>query len=109
MNIFKRFKARLRFRRAIQIADEALQKTGLRHFVIPTPNGLVVVDRRNFRRLRNKRYINRRAVYRELPNNCVYCTPYRNGEGALSQEMIKDRFEEYIEYLKLMKNIEKEG
>lgn len=81
MNIFKKIFASLRFREAIEKAENAYRTTGNRHYVIPAPSKkkLLVVDRSNFRTLKRKHYINQKRTCDELLRDCFYCTPDRGG------------------------------
>lgn len=100
MNIFKKFKAYLRFREAIRQADKAYVNTNQRHYVLPTPDGmLIIMNRKNFRELKRKGYIDRRAYVLGLENGCLYCTPYGNGTRGMNNETREERFKRYIEIL----------
>lgn len=92
MNFFSKFKASLRLREAIKIADKAHSISGERFYVLPQHlskgKRLIVIDRRNFRKLRIKHYINRDARVFDLVRECFYCTGYRDGNQYLSP---KDR------------------
>lgn len=100
MNIFKKFKAYLRFREAIRQADKAYVNTNQRHYVLPTPDGmLIIMNRKNFRGLKRKGYIDRRACILGLESGSLYCTPYANGTRGMSTETRKERFKRYIEML----------
>lgn len=87
MNPFKKLKAYLRYREAVRKADEAHVQTGERYYVIPASGKnktLLIMNRTNFRKLKQKNYITRKAFVRDLEKECFYCTPYRNGTGKLS-------------------------
>lgn len=100
MNIFKKFKAYLRFREAIRQADKAYVNTNQRHYVLPTPDGmLIIMNRKNFRELKRKGYIDRRAYVLGLEKGCLYCTPYGNGTRGMNDETREERFKRYIEIL----------
>lgn len=100
MNIFKKFKAYLRFREAIRQADKAYVNTNQRHYVLPTPDGmLIIMNRKNFRELKRKGYIDRRAYVLGLEKGCLYCTPYGNGTRGMNNETREERFKRYIEIL----------
>ena len=61
MNIFKRIRASLRLHEAIRQAEKAHQENGGRYYVMPTSGvsgQLVIMDRNNFRKLKQKHYIN---------------------------------------------------
>lgn len=101
MNPFKKIKAYLVYREAVTKANEAHQKTGERYYVMPTADKkktLIVMDRRNFRKLKQKAYINRQANIRHLENHCFYCTPYKNGMGELHPIDIETKKEHYYQW-----------
>lgn len=97
MNIFIKFKAYLRFKEAMRQADEKLETTGQRHYVLKGKYcDLVVTDRINFRRLRMKHYItNKNAKMVDVAKECLYHTPYASGNGAMDAEKLAQRWVEY--------------
>lgn len=100
MNIFRKFVARLRFREAVKRADAAHVKNGHRYYILPTKGGkLVIMDRKNFRLLRSKRYIFRGAKVPDLVVKSLYFTPYRNGNGGITEEARQKGFERYLSFL----------
>lgn len=100
MNIFKKFKAYLRFREAVKKADEAHLINGQRYYVLPTEDGkLVIMDRKNFRGLRRKGYLSSSVSIAILANSCIYCTPDPRGKGGVPEELLKEKFNDYIEFL----------
>ncbi len=81
-------KAKLVYSLAVQKANYAHEETGERYYVMPSTDGkLVVVDRRNFRLLKRKHYINQNANIGTMQKECFYCTPYRNGSGEMPDEV----------------------
>lgn len=97
MNIFHKFYASMKLREAIRKAEEAHSRFGQRFYVMPTFNGsgkLVIMDRSNFRRLKQKRYISDRAHVADLHAECFYCTSDRAG-NCLSEE---DRRHKVLQY-----------
>ena len=100
MNIFKRFCATLRLYEAVRLANKAHRKTGERYYVIPNGRGvkLIITDRKNFRKLKQKHYIHHKVFVRDLTVECFYCTPYRNGSGALSKKAIDLKRRQYIKW-----------
>ncbi len=81
-------KAKLVYSLAVQKANDAHEGTGERYYVMPSTDGkLVVVDRRNFRLLKRKHYINQNANIGIMQKECFYCTPYRNGSGEMPDEV----------------------
>ena len=100
----------LRYREAVKKADEAHAKDGDRYYVVPSNNKdgkilLLVMDRKNFRRLKFKGYINKDAKIRDLINESFYFTPYLNGDGYLDAEGRKLKLKLYYSYCKAMRNI----
>lgn len=101
MNIFKKFRAFLRFREAVKLADQAHAKNHHRFYVLPTQDGkLVVTDRKNFRGLRRKGYISRDAKVPELSTHSIYHTGDARGLGGVLPEYLREKFNDYIKYLK---------
>lgn len=109
MNIFKKIKASLRLREAIRQAEKAHLKTGERYYVMPTTGykgQLIIMDRRNFRKLKHKGYIKQEAKVCDLERECFYCTAYRGGKDALP-DIVKDMKRK--EYFKWIDSIGKNG
>ena len=101
MNIFKKFRAFLRFREAVKMADEAHKKNHQKYYVLPQKDGkLVVMDRKNFRGLRRKGYISREATIPALSTHCVYHTGDARGLGGVLPEYLREKFNDYIRFLK---------
>ena len=106
MNIFQKLKASLRLREAVRKADEAHEETGERYYVMPTTGAsgqLVIMDRSNFRKLKQKGYIAHEATVANLEMECFYCTPYRNGEGVLPGEIVSMKRKQYFKWLNSMR------
>lgn len=103
MDIFRRFKASLRLREAIKMADKAHQQTGKRYYVMPQHGSggkkLVVMDRYNFRRLKMKHYIQREARVFDLVRECFYCTSYRDGNQFLAPADRKKKVMQYFAWV----------
>ena len=101
MNIFKRFRAVLRIKEAARQADKAHKETGERYYVMPNGNSgkLIIMDRFNFRKLKQKRYMSPKVFVDDLERECFYCTPYRNGDGALPKEVVKMKCRQYMEFV----------
>lgn len=99
MNFFKRLNAYLRLREAVRQANEAWQRTGKRHYVMPTMDRsrkLIIMDRQNFRRLKRKGYIDNSAAISDMIAESFYftpCTAY--GDGYLSD---RDRRRKTVNY-----------
>lgn len=106
MNIFRKFRASLRLTEAVRQADKAHEETGERYYVMPTTGTsgqLVIMDRSNFRKLKQKGYIAREATVANLEMECFYCTPYRNGEGVLPGEIVSMKRKQYFKWLNSMR------
>lgn len=98
MNVFKKLKAYLRYREAVRKANEAHERTGERYYVMSasgTKKALLVMDRFNFRRLKHKGYINKKAFVADLERECFYATPYRNGSAEFSTLVIEFKKRQY--------------
>lgn len=99
----------LRYRKAVQQADEAHAETGNRYYVMPMHGTkkpkLVIMDRKNFRRLRMKHYIGQNASVRDLVNECFYCTPYKNGEGHLDARGRHLKLQLYYSYCRAVRKL----
>lgn len=110
MNIFRKIKAALCLREAIRQADEAHSKNGHRYYVMPTSGEtgqLVIMDRDNFRKLKQKGYIGIRTFVSDLERECFYCTPYSNGSGELPADIIKQKRASYYSWLEVIRKIKK--
>lgn len=106
MNIFRRFRASLRLTEAVRQADEAHKETGERYYVMPTTGAsgqLLIMDRSNFRKLKQKCYIAHEATVANLEMECFYCTPYRNGKGVLPAKIVNMKRKQYFKWLDSMK------
>lgn len=112
MNIFKKIKAPLRLCEAVRKADKAHSEKGQRYYVMPTSGTsgqLVIMDRNNFRKLKQKHYINYNTFVRDLEVECFYCTPYRNGAGELSAEAVALKKKQYFSWLEAIAKSKKNG
>lgn len=101
MHIFQKLKASLRLREAVRKADEAHQQTGERYYVMPaSADGckLIIMDRFNFRKLKQKGYITHKAFVPDLERECFYFTPYRGGSCAISLEVEKIKRQQYYRW-----------
>lgn len=101
MNIFKKLRASIKLQEAIRQADKAHEETKERYYVIPTSDKkLAIVDRATFRKLKQKGYINSLIKVIDLERECFYCTSYSNGEGKLSDTIIKLKRKQYFDFIK---------
>lgn len=100
MNVFRKFKAFLRFREAVKQADQAHALNRRCFYVLPSVgNKLVVMDRKNFRELRRKRYISRNAKVPQLKYMSVYHTPDARGMGGVPPEYLREKFHDYLRWM----------
>lgn len=98
MNVFKKVKSYLRYREAVKKADDAHARTGERYYVMPASGAkkaLLIMDRYNFRKLKHKGYISRKAFVADLERECFYCTPHRNGSAKLPDEVVELKKKQY--------------
>lgn len=112
MNIFKKIKASLRLREAVRQADKAHKETGVRYYVMPTSGvsgQLIIMDRANFRKLKQKGYINRNTTVKDLEFECFYCTSYRNGMSELSSDVVALKRKQYYSWLDAIAKSKKNG
>lgn len=112
MNIFKKIRASLRLREAVRQADKAHRENGQRYYVMPTSGvsgQLVIMDRNNFRKLKQKYYINHNTFVRDLEFECFYCTPYNNGAGKLSSAVMAKKRNQYYSWLEAIGKSRKNG
>lgn len=107
-NVFQKFFDYLRYREAVNKADDAHAKTGERYYVMPSTSGkLLIMDRINFRAMKKKHYINHNANVRDLVNECFYLTPYRNGDGYLDEEGKKIKLALYYSWCEVFRKQKK--
>lgn len=112
MNIFKKIKTSIILHEAVRKADKAHNENGQRYYVMPTSGTsgqLVVMDRNNFRKLKQKHYINNNTFVKDLEVECFYCTPYRNGAGELSAEAVALKRKQYFSWLEAIYKSKKNG
>lgn len=108
MNIFLKFKAYLRLREAVIKADVAHSKDGDRYYVVPSTDGtLIVMDRKNFKILRRKGYINRNVYVKDLVRESFYFTPYQGGNGYITKEFRRMKMKEYYSWCEAMRKLKK--
>jgi hypothetical protein len=99
MNIFKRIKAAVRYRKAVKMADKAYRKTGVRKYVLPLDDKkktLLVLDRYNMRIYKRKGYMSQKVSVLALEKECFYCTPYANGTGLLPKSVVDLKKKQYL-------------
>ena len=99
MNILKKLFAFVQLHEAVRRADKEHERNHARYYVMPSRDGkLVVIDRKNFKILRMKRYIPSHATQRDMLNECFYFTPYRDGSGLITKEARKIKTEQYFSW-----------
>lgn len=101
MNVLKKISATIRLKEAARRAEKAHKETGERYYVMPNgENGkLLIVDRKAFRALKRKNYIDKRATVNDLTRECFYCTPNRNGNGKLPDEIVKLKQLQFLQFI----------
>lgn len=93
---FIHFRDYLRLNEAIKEADRQHELCGSRFYVVPAAEGkLLVVDRRNFRALKQKSYISQRVNISDLIRESFYFTPYIDGSRRIRPEDEKRKQLEY--------------
>lgn len=108
INWFRYFRDYLRLRKAIQLADEQHAKDGDRYFVIPSTDGtLLIMDRKNFKGLKRKKYIGKNVTLHDMYRECFYYTPYTNGNDALTPEVRKAKANSYYAWCNFQHTIKK--
>lgn len=99
---------RLMFREAIRKADKAHADDGNRYYVMPSSEGkLLIMDKTNFRILKRKHYISQKATVQDLLNECFYFTPYRNGDCAITPEILEIKRRQYSSWCRAIYKIKK--
>ena len=93
MNRLQSYKAYLMYRKAVLMADKKHRETGNRYFVLPNLDEkvfLIVTDRKNFRILRRKGYIDHNMKIDDVFKACFYYTPQKDGLGKnLTEDELK--------------------
>ena len=74
MNIIKKLRASIRLNEAVVQADKAHEETGERYYVMPNGKSgkLIIMDRFNFRKLKQKGYLSRSTFVNDLERECFY-------------------------------------
>ena len=78
MNIIKKLRASIRLNEAVVQADKAHEETGERYYVMPNGKSgkLIIMDRFNFRKLKQKGYVSHNVFVNDLERECFYCTQW---------------------------------
>lgn len=109
-NPFKKFRAMLRLRKAVNMADEAYQKRPQRYYVLPTSDGkLAVIDKANFRQLKRKHYISQDVRTFDLIRECFYFTPYTDGHEPITPYLMKRKRLQYFHWCEAYDKLKKTG
>lgn len=112
MNIFRKIRASLRLREAVRQADEKHKETGERYYVMPAggkKGQLIIMDRKNFRKLKQKGYINHNTFVGDLERECFYCTTYGNSSAMLPSAVIALKRKQYFSWLDSFSNTKENG
>lgn len=100
MKLYRRFKAYLALREAIRKADDAHAAGGGRFYVLGDANGnLIVTDKKNFRGLKRKGYIDRNATTQDALNECFYFTPFKDGHGSITPFIQDIKRKQYLSWV----------
>lgn len=99
MNAFKKFKAYLTLRSAIQLAEEQYCKDMDRYYVVHDIRGkLIVMCRKDFKYLKRKHIISERARITDVIRECFYYTRHLTSEPIPDMIATRKR-QEYFDYL----------
>ena len=111
MNIIKKLRASIRLNEAVVQADKAHEETGERYYVMPNGKSgkLIIMDRKNFRKLKQKGYINHNTFVGDLERECFYCTTYGNGSAMLPSAVIALKRKQYFSWLDSFSNPKENG
>ena len=99
MNIFIRFYAYLQYRDAVRKAEKAYAKNNRRYYVMPNAKGkvkLIVTDRNNFRRLRQKHYISQGIKMVDVKRYCFFYTGVKVNTDEISESEMNVRLNRYF-------------
>jgi len=110
MKLFRRFKAYLALREAIRKADNWHANGGGRIYVLGAADGtLVVTDKKNYRGLKRKGYIDRNATTQDALNECFYFTPFRNGSGYMTEYQRQYKRAQYLSWVDAIHEMKKKN
>lgn len=92
-------KAFLRLRQAVILADEHYTANHIRYYVMPTADRkLLVMNRNDLKRLRQKHYIHHRVTTHDLVRECFYHTPHALGTGFLPPDLLAQKRAAYFRW-----------
>ena len=98
-NFIHHFIDYLKLRKAIITADELHAKDGDRYYVMPGSDGkLIIMDRKNFKRLKFKHYIDTSVNLNDVRRECFYHTPYANGSDPMPSYVRSIRADNYYQW-----------
>ena len=90
------FRDYLRYNQAVKLADENHARSGERFYVMPAADcKLIVVDRKNFRIMKQKSYYTHKANVIDLIRESFYFTPYRDESRRISPDDAQRKLSEY--------------
>lgn len=108
MKLFRRFKAYLALREAIRKADDAHARGGGRFFILGSADGkLIVTDKKNYRGLKRKGYIDRNATTQDALNECFYFTPFKDGHGAINKVIMDIKRKQFLSWVDAIHEMKK--
>ena len=110
MNVFQKIYAAITLRTAVIEADQAHSRTGERYYVMPAgelTQNLIIIDRFNFRKLKQKGYIPRQALISDLERESFYSNSYRDGSKPSLPKTIKQKRNRYYHWCDSVKKARK--
>ena len=96
---FYKLRATIAYENAVRNAEEQLASTGDRTYVIKSGSKLLLINRKNFRKMKKRGIIKKTATILDLQQNCYYCTSYVNGKDQMPDEVVKIKKKQCINYL----------
>lgn len=103
MNIIQQLYYYLRYREAVRKAEMAHFNDSDRYYVLPYDGTkLMIVDRKNFKMLKRKGYIDERATMKDVMAECFYFTAGKN-QPSMSQWQQKIKLKQYYAYITAVK------
>ena len=95
-------------REACRQADEKHLAGGGRFYVLGTTDGkLIVTDKKNYRGLKRKGYIDRNATTQDALNECFYFTPFKDGHGYITKETLAIKRKQYLSWCDAIHELKK--
>lgn len=85
----KNLRSFIQLQSAIIKADRYHQLNGQRHYVMPFPDGkLVIFSKDSFKDWKRKGYLQKLSSVGSMERQCFYHTAYQNGNGAMDEDTI---------------------